>query len=495
MTITPFLLSVLAIAGFSAPNPQNPTSPISAFERSASARLGVTRLSAQRLWLPSAPETTSLVMDLDGDRVTMRLRRASMRSPDFQVLVQGADGALTAVAAPEPVTYRGTVDERPGTFVTGTIRDGRLTAVVALPGDHVFYVEPLPMADGNADPALHAVYRGDAVVQGDESCAADEPSVTTSAPREGRLDAQAVGTLKLADVAFDADYEFFQQNKSRVDSTVRDIESVLAGVNAIYQRDCGITHRVSTIVVRSTPSDPFTSASPETLLTQLKNDWNTNRSSVNRDMVHLMTGRAIAGNTIGYAGVGVVCNTRSAYGLSRSRYTTNYARRTALTAHELGHNWNASHCNGVVPCNIMCSTIAGCDGLGLPNFEPQGKTAITNYAASRTCLGTVSLGVDGLVPVASAAAGIQLETPWPSPVSGSTSIRYYLDRTGPTVLDVMDLAGRRVARIADGIQEQGWHTVTWNARDTRDRRVAPGTLFLRLGAGSTTRTRMITLIR
>ena len=45
-----------------------------------------------------------------------------------------------------------------------------------------------------------------------------------------------------------------------------------------------------------------------------------------------MTGKALDGNTIGYANVGTVCNTSHSYGLSRSRYSTNFRNRTALTA-------------------------------------------------------------------------------------------------------------------------------------------------------------------
>ena len=58
-----------------------------------------------------------------------------------------------------------------------------------------------------------------------------------------------------------------------------------------------------------------------------------------------MAGTNIDGSTIGIAWIGVMCNDNWGYGLSQSQYTTDIASRVQLTAHELGHNWNACHCN------------------------------------------------------------------------------------------------------------------------------------------------------
>jgi hypothetical protein len=143
----------------------------------------------------------------------------------------------------------------------------------------------------------------------------------------GAMPNAAAAAYKVADVAFDTDVEFFQSNHSNVDSTIADIETILAGVNAVYERDCSITHHVATILVRTTEPDPFSSFRAETLLIQLRNDWNTNRTGVNRDVVHLMTGKTLMDNVVGYASIGVICNTSRAYGLTHSHLHT-YAERS-----------------------------------------------------------------------------------------------------------------------------------------------------------------------
>ena len=117
-------------------------------------RLGVSRLTVQTLRL-GAPERIAL--DLGGRQVTLRLERSQLRAPGFRVLVQNAAG-LGEVPAPEAATWRGTVDEIPGSIVGATIRNGQLRAAIALGDGRLFYVEPLDAAEAGGDPRAHAVY-------------------------------------------------------------------------------------------------------------------------------------------------------------------------------------------------------------------------------------------------------------------------------------------------------------------------------------------------
>src|SRR5690606_7056926 len=92
---------------------------------------------------------------------------------------------------------------------------------------------------------------------------------------------------------------------------------------------------------------------------------------------------------IGIAWLGVVCNTSMAYGLSESRYTSNFSHRVGLTAHEVGHNWNAGHCcggcSGCSSCRIMCPCLGGCSGI-VNSFGSGEISQIVNFRNSRSCL-------------------------------------------------------------------------------------------------------------
>lgn len=55
----------------------------------------------------------------------------------------------------------------------------------------------------------------------------------------------------VAQIAFDTDYLFYQANGSSNDATVEDIEFIVNGMAAIYERDADITYTLTTVRVRS----------------------------------------------------------------------------------------------------------------------------------------------------------------------------------------------------------------------------------------------------
>ena len=78
----------------------------------------------------------------------------------------------------------------------------------------------------------------------------------------------------------------------------------------------------------------------------------------------------------------------------------------------------------------------------------------------------------------------------PNPVVGFANLRYELPEATAVRLQVFDLLGRRVATLASGEKPAGRHEVTWT-----NGRLAPGTYFVRLQAGSTAQTQMLRLVR
>ena len=70
-----------------------------------------------------------------------------------------------------------------------------------------------------------------------------------------------------------------------------------------------------------------------------------------------------------------------------------------LTAHEIGHNFFAGHCNqsdtycGYQPsdCRIMCSTAGGCSG-NVTSFNSASIACIEGHRNSRNCLETCGCG-------------------------------------------------------------------------------------------------------
>lgn len=83
------------------------------------------------------------------------------------------------------------------------------------------------------------------------------------------------------------------------------------------------------------------------------------------------------------------------------------------------------------------------------------------------------------VPQASPRAAMLAQNA-PNPFNPATSIAFVLGAAGRAKLDIIDVAGRRVATLVDGHLPAGPHSVDWRGIDDRGRRVASGVYLYRL---------------
>jgi hypothetical protein len=70
----------------------------------------------------------------------------------------------------------------------------------------------------------------------------------------------------------------------------------------------------------------------------------------------------------------------------------------------------------------------------------------------------------------------------PNPTQGHVDLGFDLPRAGTIRLAVYDLAGRRVALLADGWRDAGRHTVSWNGRQGSGGMAQAGVYVVRLEA-------------
>lgn len=78
----------------------------------------------------------------------------------------------------------------------------------------------------------------------------------------------------------------------------------------------------------------------------------------------------------------------------------------------------------------------------------------------------------------------------PSVTRTRTTVRYTLPTDGRARLDVVDVLGRPVATLADGVYRSGTHTVVWEASG-----VSAGVYYLRIQAAGHVETRAVTVAR
>ncbi len=341
-----------------------------------------------------------LQVPLAGQPVVLSLEPHSIRSPDFRLLVDQGDGRLVPVPADPPRTWRGSVQGLAGSRVAASVIDGRLWASILTGDGESWSVEPLSEIAVDADPADHVVYRGADVVPPDRMCGT--PDGPGAQPRgdgggEGGGGGGVAGTgLKIAEIAADADVEYWEKNGSNVQFTMADIETVIAAAANIYEIEIDLTFEVTTIVVRTgdAAADPYSSAVCNTLLGQFHDRWALPpESNIQRDLSQLFTGRDLS-DCLGIAYLGSTCDVPLGFGYSVAESKAPglpFSHRTALTAHETGHNFNAAHCcvgcAGCInpPCNIMCPCIGDCSG-NVTTFGPLSAPTIENYANAISCL-------------------------------------------------------------------------------------------------------------
>lgn len=337
--------------------------------------LGIVDYSMQTFDLPpQAGEPFDVQIKVDAQNVKLVLEPYSLRAADFQAYVNSGDGKVE-FDAEAPTTYRGYVPGLPASEVRASLIDGQLYAQVKFGnGDPALYVEPLTSAVKDADPRLHMVYEATDVDWGDLSCGVDD--VAGPGNNLGIL-GPSPAAVKVAELGLDSDYQFFDLlANDNVDTAIQQIELIINAMDNIYENDVEIMFEIKTIIIRDNPNDPYNGTDAGGLLNQVRAEWLTNQTAIKHDLAQMVSGVNFAGSTIGIAWVGSVCTT--------NRYSTIQAvnlslpGRIGVSAHEIGHNFNAQHCDGFNPCNIMCSGLGGCSG-NISTFAPVSKSAILNF--------------------------------------------------------------------------------------------------------------------
>lgn len=91
--------------------------------------------------------------------------------------------------------------------------------------------------------------------------------------------------------------------------------------------------------------------------------------------------------------------------------------------------------------------------------------------------------------------GLALEPAAPNPCDGITVLRFDVPGSGPTRLELFDIAGRRVRTLVEAQLPAGSHAVEWNGRDEQGRLAASGCYVYRLSTGRNSQTGRLVLVR
>ena len=375
---------------------------------------GLAAYSVAELALPqTSGQPFAAAVNLGGQPRVLNLEPHSVRSADFRLLVDHGDGQLVPTEVIPPTTYRGTVQDVPGSYVAASLYKGSLTAHIVINDNEAWGIEPkaaMAPAVGVASSS-HIIYRSEdtfSPVGGicgteDQDVLHDHDAETGAPPAAGGVTG---GGNRVIELACDTDGEYFEQQGSDVhntmvmiEATINGVDASLGGVAGIYRSQMNLVFEITTIIVRTNPdSDPYTSNSCGTLLNQFTSTFNTApETSIRRDLAEMFTGHDISGGCLGIAWLSQVC-VGNAYNVVWPAGTTGFAARIALSAHEIGHNFSAQHCcgscTGCSNCKIMCPCISSCSGI-ITAFGPSAINQISNWVNNHGCIQPIQ---DPIVP-------------------------------------------------------------------------------------------------
>jgi hypothetical protein len=356
-------------------------------------------------------QTRSLTLTTSRGTFEMTLEPHDMRAPGYVAEAWGDKGVRVLERGPVR-TYKGTVRGLPGAQARMTIDEETVEGLVITPGE-LFFLEPVKRYSGTAAKTDFVFYSESDVKEPAGECgttmaqivAEHSTSVSNQTSATGPQPEAVFGPALEIGLAAEADFEYFTAHDSNLAVAENAILTIMNDVEGIYNVQMGLQFLILHTRVWTTASDPYTSpVAPETTvnagtaLNEFRTYYNANApaQAAGRDIAHLWTGRDIrssgGGNTIGIAfQPGMDCPfdpQGAAYGMSE--HTT--GNRAGLTAHEIGHNLNASHVTseqggdcgdpGGPITSIMNSSISASQ-----NFCQFSRDEIAKHAIStRDCL-------------------------------------------------------------------------------------------------------------
>ena len=336
------------------------------------------------------PQDMVINVPFAGETYELSLSAFSIRGEAFRLFVDHGDGNLIDTPAELPRTYRGEATGVLGGLVSASLLDDGLHAIVHRGEDTELAIQPASSFGLDLPAGTHVIYEASAA-SAEGHCGNDLYDLPEGPAPEDESEGDGVAgtSLELVEVGIECDYEFYQRNGNNVSTTLNDVELIMNNTDTIYTRDVDIAWEITTVIIRSSSSDPYTSNSIDGRLSQFVSTWGSSpENEVQRDVAHMFSGVNFSGGTIGLAYVGVVCYSPAYYGIVESRYTSSVTYRTSLTAHELGHNWGSGHCDSNTPCHIMCSSNGGCNGVSGSNlkFGAAAQGAISSFRNQASCL-------------------------------------------------------------------------------------------------------------
>ncbi|MDG1347022.1 MAG: M12 family metallo-peptidase [Crocinitomicaceae bacterium] len=246
-------------------------------------------------------------------------------------------------------------------------------AMITSPGHSTIFIDPIHSALPNK---VMAYYKKDFYTNKQMSCEFESREekltklITSDAsPEYGTCQLR---TYRLA-LAATAEYTAYHTNATLAAAAQ---VTTMNRVNGVFERDIAITMTLvpnnNLLIYTNASTDPYTNGNAGAMINQNVTACNGQIGSTNFDIGHVF-----GTNSGGLAGLGVVCGSNKARGVTGSSNPVGDPFDIDYVAHEMGHQFNANHtqnnnCNRNNPTAVepgSASTIMGYAGICSPNVQ------------------------------------------------------------------------------------------------------------------------------
>ncbi len=309
-----------------------------------------------------------------------------LRAPNYVSRVLSGDG-IKVLPKGENITFKGLLNSFQGESVVAmTITEELLYGFVRM-GDETYFFEPVWYFDPTAPKNQFVIYPASKIKQHkDKKCGFDEmmeqmggiPAQTEKSNYEA--DAFQKMGCKEVEIALASDLSMYNKYGS-VGAVQAHTIGVLNNVQTNYDDEFNDELQFTIVEhfnVEPPGSDPWTSSNnPSTLLNSFTS-WGPSGFSQAHDVASLWTNRDFTGSTIGIAWLSAICNS-TRYNCLQD-FSNNAGLLRVLQAHELGHNFSATH-DPSGSNTIMAPAVSNTN-----QWSSQSLNQINSYYPGRWCL-------------------------------------------------------------------------------------------------------------
>ena len=284
-----------------------------------------------------------LILEVYGRQFVFEMEPRDMRSHRYLAEATGEDGRRQYIPPPPVHTFRGVTVGQDHVMGRFTITEDTFDGIIFTAGDWL-YLEPVKNYLPESESGKTLIYADSDVTHTAEfQCGATSlhHGVEKMALPEQRAQEINRTTYYTAQIATEADYRYVQKIGS-VTRANRLILSTLNKVEGVYEDELRLRFEVTYQHSWTTKEDPYYwESSARDLLNAFQGYWDENFFfQVDYDLAHMWTGSSALNG--GIAWQGTVCNARS-LGFGLSSHIDHHRGASIIAAHEIGHNFGASH--------------------------------------------------------------------------------------------------------------------------------------------------------